>query len=134
MYTPNEASTVFSKEFNDNELKLDNDGLVGNATYAYESGIQFGEYPLKLVITDVQGHVIVYEHPQGVTFLEYDIFLDFPVSQIPRLLVAPGQTSSIELTILHTGSISSDLRVEMELQQSLPAGSVSYTHLRAHET
>ena len=122
LYTPNEASTVFSKEFNDNELKLDNDGLVGNATYAYESGIQFGEYPLKLVITDVQGHVIVYEHPQGVTFLEYDIFLDFPVSQIPRLLVAPGQTSSIELTILHTGSISSDLRVEMELQQSLPAG------------
>ena len=71
---------------------------------------------------DVQGHVIEYLHPEGITFLEYDIFLDFPANQIPKLLVAPGQTSSIELSVLHTGSLTSDLRVEMELQQSLPSG------------
>tara|TARA_B100000459_G_scaffold144940_1_gene108527 strand:+ start:4789 stop:7662 length:2874 start_codon:yes stop_codon:yes gene_type:complete len=122
LYTPNEASAVFEKEFNDNELRLDNDGLVGNYTFAYESGIEHGEYPLRLLITDVQGHVIEYLHPQGVTFLEYDIYLDFPSNQIPKLLVAPGQTSSIELSVLHTGSVTSDLRVEMELQQSLPSG------------
>lgn len=122
LYTPNEASAVFEKEFGNNELKLDNDGLVGNFTFTYESGIQHGEYPLRLLITDVQGHVIEYLHPQGITFLEYDIYLDFPENQIPKLLVAPGQTSSIELSVLHTGSLTSDLRVEMELQQSLPSG------------
>ena len=122
LYTPNEASAVFEKEFGNNELKLDNDGLVGNFTFAYESGIEHGEYPLRLLITDVQGHVIEYLHPQGITFLEYDIYLDFPMNQIPKLLVAPGQTSSIELSVLHTGSVTSDLRVEMELQQSLPSG------------
>ena len=122
LYTPNEASAVFEKEFNDNELRLDNDGLVGNYSFTYESGIEHGEYPLRLLITDVQGHVIEYLHPQGVTFLEYDIYLDFPSNQIPKLLVAPGQTSSIELSVLHTGSVTSDLRVEMELQQSLPSG------------
>ncbi len=122
LYTPNEATAVFEKEFGNNELKLDNDGLVGNFTFTYESGIQHGEYPLRLLITDVQGHVIEYLHPEGITFLEYDIYLDFPENQIPKLLVAPGQTSSIELSVLHTGSLTSDLRVEMELQQSLPPG------------
>ena len=122
LYTPNEATAVFEKEFGNNELKLDNDGLVGNFTFTYDSGIQHGEYPLRLLITDVQGHVIEYLHPEGITFLEYDIYLDFPENQIPKLLVAPGQTSSVELSVLHTGSLTSDLRVEMELQQSLPSG------------
>jgi len=119
---PNIPDPIFEKEFEDNDLKLDNEGLVGNTTFIYESGIEAGEYPLNLTITDVQGNVIVYNHPQGITFLEYDIFLEFPVNQIPKLLVAPGQTSSVELSVLHTGSIESDLQVEMELQQSLPAG------------
>lgn len=122
LYTPSKASTTFSKEFGNNELKLDNDGLVGNVTFQYPSGIDSGEYPLELIITDVQGHVIVYDHPEGVTFLEYDVFLTFPPNQIPKLLVAPGQTSSVEFSLLHTGSVASDLRVEMELQQSLPSG------------
>ena len=125
--TPNRASTAFDTTFGDgeddeNKLKLDNDGYVGNVIFTYPSGIESGEYPLELVITDVQDHVIVYDHPEGITFLEYDVFLNFPPNQIPKLLVAPGQTSSVEFSLLHTGSVSSDLRVEMELQQSLPSG------------
>ena len=119
---PNIQSPAFYHEFENNELKLDNEGLVGNTTFVYESGIASGEYPLNLTITDVQGNEISYNHPQGVTFLEHDIFIEFPVTQIPKLLVAPGQTSSIEFAVLHTGSVASELRVEMELQQSLPAG------------
>jgi hypothetical protein len=127
LYTPNRASTAFDTTFGDgeddeNKLKLDNDGYVGNVIFTYPSGIESGEYPLELVITDVQDHVIVYDHPEGITFLEYDVFLNFPPNQIPKLLVAPGQTSSVEFSLLHTGSVSSDLRVEMELQQSLPSG------------
>ena len=119
---PNIQSPAFNHEFENNELKLDNEGLVGNTTFVYESGIASGEYPLNLTITDVQGNEITYNHPQGITFLEHDIFIEFPVTQIPKLLVAPGQTSSIEFAVLHTGSVASELRVEMELQQSLPAG------------
>ena len=120
--TPNEANSVFEKEFTDSDLKLDNNGLVGNYSYTYDSGITPGLYPLTLVITDVQGHTINYQHPLGMSFLEHDIFLDFPQNQIRRLLVAPGQTSTIELTLDHTGALTSDLRVELELQQSLPSG------------
>ena len=120
--TPNEANAVFEKEFTDSDLKLDNNGLVGNFSYTYDSGITHGLYPLTMVITDVQGHTINYEHPLGMTFLEHDIYLDFPSNQIRRLLVAPGQTSSIELILDHTGALTSDLTVELELQQSLPSG------------
>ena len=120
--TPNEANSVFEKEFTDSDLKLDNDGLVGNFSYTYDSGITPGLYPLTMVITDVQGHVINYEHPLGMTFLEHDIYLDFPPNQIRRLLVAPGQTSNIEFTLEHIGALTSDLTVELELQQSLPSG------------
>ena len=120
--TPNEANAVFEKEFTDSDLKLDNDGLVGNFSYTYDSGITPGLYPLTMVITDVQGHTINYEHQLGMTFLEHDIYLDFPSNQIRRLLVAPGQTSSIELILDHTGALTSDLTVELELQQSLPSG------------
>jgi uncharacterized membrane protein len=124
LYTPSRATTAFEKEFDleGQDLKLDNDGLVGNVTFRYPSGIAHGEYPLELKITDVQNHEITYDHPEGVTFLEYDVYLDFPQNQIPKLLVAPDQTSSIEFSLLHTGSVASDLRVEMELQQSLPSG------------
>ena len=120
--TPNEANSVFEKEFTDSDLKLDNNGLVGNFSYTYDSGITPGLYPLTMVITDVQGHTINYEHPLGMTFLEHDIYLDFPPNQIRRLLVAPGQSSTIELTLDHTGALTSDLTVELELQQSLPSG------------
>jgi uncharacterized membrane protein len=120
--TPNEANTEFEKVFNDSELRLDNDGLVGNYSYTYNSGISPGLYPLTMIITDVQGHTINYNHPLGMTFLEHDIYLDFPPNQINRLLVAPGQTSKIELTLEHTGALTSDLTVELELQQSLPSG------------
>jgi uncharacterized membrane protein len=120
--TPNEANTEFEEEFEKNELKLDNNGLVGNYTHIYESGITPGLYPLKMVITDVQGHTIIYNHPLGMTFLEHDIYMDFPQNQINRLLVAPGQTSTIELILEHTGALTSDITVELELQQSLPSG------------
>ena len=122
MSTPNNANTVFEKEFTDSDLKLDNDGLVGNYSFTYDSGITPGLYPLTMVITDVQGHSINYEHPLGMTFLEHDIYLDFPSNQIGRLLVAPGQISTIELSLEHTGSLTSDLTVQLELQQSLPSG------------
>ena len=120
--TPNEANNEFDFVFNDSELKLDNNGLVGNYTHTYDSGISPGLYPLTMIITDVQGHTINYNHPLGMTFLEHDIYLDFPPNQIERLLVAPGQTSKIELTLEHTGALTSDLTVELELQQSLPSG------------
>lgn len=120
--TPNEANTEFEKEFSDSELKLDNNGLVGNFTYTYESGISPGLYPLRMIITDVQGHTISYNHPLGMTFREHDIYMDFPANQINRLLVAPGQTSTIEFVLEHTGALTSDLTVELELQQSLPSG------------
>ncbi len=120
MATPNDAGTVFSKSFDDDDLKLDNNGLVGNYTFQYETGITSGEYPLRLEISDVQGHTLVFEH-SGIEFVEHDVYLTLPESQPDVVLIAPGQTSSIEFLIEHTGASSSQLDVVFSLSRSLPS-------------
>lgn len=120
MTTPNEAGTVFSKSFDDDDLKLDNNGLVGNYTFQYETGIAAGEYPLRLEISDVQGHTLVFEH-SGIEFVEHDVYLTLPESQPDIILIAPGQTSSVEFLIEHTGASSSQLDVVFSLSRSLPS-------------
>jgi hypothetical protein len=120
MATPNDASTVFSKSFDDDDLKLDNNGLVGNYTFQYDTGITAGEYPLRLEISDVQGHTLVFEH-SGIEFVEHDVYLTLPESQPDVVLIAPGQTSNIEFLIEHTGASSSQLEVVFELSRPLPS-------------
>ena len=112
--TPNGANSVFDKSFEDDDLKLDNEGLIGNYTFTYDSGTTAGEYPLQLEISDLQGHTLVFEHP-GITFIEYDMYLSLPSSQPDTVLIAPGQTSSIEFLIEHTGSTSSSMNVIFDL-------------------
>ena len=112
--TPNGANSVFDKSFEDDDLKLDNEGLIGNYTYTYDTGIAPGDYPLQLEISDLQGHTLVFEHP-GITFVEYDMYLSLPSSQPDTVLIAPGQTSSIEFLIEHTGAISSPMNVLFDL-------------------
>jgi hypothetical protein len=95
-------------------LKLDNEGLIGNYTFTYDSGTTAGDYPLQLEISDLQGHTLVFEHP-GITFIEYDMYLSLPSAQPDTVLIAPGQTSSIEFMIEHTGSTSSSMNVIFDL-------------------
>ena len=73
LYTPSGSDDVFTKEM-DEDLRLDNNGLVGNYTWTYDAGIAAGKYNLTLEITDVQGHVVVFRHV-GIEFMEYGMYL-----------------------------------------------------------
>lgn len=114
MSTPNGASVVFDKTFTDDDLKLDNNGLVGNYTWTYDIGMAADEYPLYLEISDVQGHNVVFDHT-GITLVEHDIFLSLPINTMDKVLIAPGQTSTVELLLEHTGSTASDIDVRFDL-------------------
>jgi hypothetical protein len=118
--TPSGTNTVFDRTFEDDDLRLDNNGLVGNYTWTYDAGIAPGQYPLQLEIVDVQGHVVVFNH-QGVEFVEHDIYLSLPVNQPDVILIAPGQVSSAEFMIEHTGSATVDMNVVFELFTTLPS-------------
>ena len=117
--TPSGTNTEFDKEM-DEDLRLDNNGLVGNYTWTYDAGIAAGHYNLSLEITDVQGHVVVYRHV-GIDFLEYGMYLTLPVDQSDTMLIAPGQTSSVEFVVEHTGSAGVQMDVEFELLSPLPS-------------
>ncbi len=118
--TPSGTNTVFDKEFEDDDLRLDNNGLVGNYTWTYAAGIAAGHYNLSLEVTDVQGHVVVYRHV-GIDFMEYGMYLSLPVEQADSVLIAPGQVSSVEFMVEHTGSAGIQMDVEFELFTSLPS-------------
>ncbi len=117
--SPSGTQSIFDKEFEDDDLRLDNNGLVGNYTWTYDAGIPSGEYNLTLEIVDVQGHNVIYNH-QGVEILEYGMFLSLPVDQSDDILIAPGQQSSAEFMVEHTGSASTPMEVEFELFTGLP--------------
>ena len=104
----------------DEDLRLDNNGLVGNYTWTYDPGIDAGKYNLTLEITDVQGHVVVFRHV-GIEFMEYGMYLSLPVEQPDTMLIAPGQTSVVEFMVEHTGSAGIQMEVEFDLYTSLPS-------------
>ena len=120
MSTNEGATTVFNEEFEDDDLTLDNNGLVGNFTYTFNQGIEPGDYDVTLEIKDIQGHTVLFEH-QGLEFMEHGIYLSLPSNQPDTVLIAPGQTSSVEFLVEHTGSTSSDLEVVFDLARSLPS-------------
>jgi len=114
MSTPNEATSVFDKTFTENDLRLDNNGLVGNFTWTYDAGMAAGDYPLYLEISDVQGHSVIFNH-DGITLLEHDVTLGLSMDQADVVLIAPGETSYVEFLLEHTGSSDSTIEVQMEL-------------------
>ena len=121
LISPGETSFPFEKIFSNNELKLDNQGLVGNYNWTYNAGIAPGEYGLKLDITDLQGHSVKFEH-DGIEMLEVGVSVELGAGQSDNLLVAPGKTSSVEFVLNHIGSSSISTEVNFTLQQSLSSG------------
>ena len=120
MDTPNGANSVFDHNFDDDDFKLDNNGLVGNFTYTYEAGLADGEYPVRLEVEDVQGHSVIFEHP-GLTLLEHDVYLTLPFNQPDVVLFAPGASVQVEFLIEHTGSSSSSIDVVFDVETYLPS-------------
>ena len=120
MSTNSGATVVFNKEFEDDDLTLDNDGLVGNYTFTYPLGVDSGDYDVVLEIQDIQGHTVLFEH-QGVVFVEHGVYLTLPSNQPDTVLIAPGMTSSIEFEVVHTGSDASEIQVVFDLARSLPS-------------
>ena len=114
MSTPNGASTKFVEPFSDDDLKLDNNGLVDNFSWIYDAGIESGDYPLYLEIRDVQGHTVIVEH-EGITMVEHDVAIGLSIDQADVVLIAPGQTSYVELLLENTGSTASTIEVEIDL-------------------
>ncbi len=118
---PESSSTnSFEKEFDDNELTLDNDGLVGNFNWSYQKGISHGEYELNLIVTDIQGHTISFDH-DDIIMAKYGLRFELDDGYTDNILIAPAQESSVEFTLTHIGGGNNALEVELELQRNMGA-------------
>ena len=108
----------FEKEFDDNELTLDNGGLVGKFNWSYQKGIEFGVYELNLVVTDIQGHSIKFDH-DDIIMEKFGLKFELDDGYTDNLLIAPAQKSSVEFTMTHVGGGNNVLDVKLELQRNL---------------
>jgi hypothetical protein len=117
MNTPDDTAVVFEKTFSNSELKLDNEGLVGQYEWTYGAGREPGEYGLRLEVRDMQDNLVVYNH-EGVEFVEYAVFLQLAQSQADVLLIAPEKTSTIEFELEHIGANGVDMDVQLSLQRN----------------
>lgn len=117
MQTPGDTAVVFEKTFDDGELRLDNEGLVGQYEWTYNSGRAAGEYGLRLEVRDMQDNVMVYVH-DGVEFVEYAVFLQLASTQGDVILIAPDKTTSVEFELEHIGGDGLDMEVQLSLQRN----------------
>ena len=120
MSTNQGSTTVFNKEFEDDDLILDNNGLAGNFTYTYAEGIADGEYDIILEIQDIQSHTVIFEH-QGVTIQTTRNIPHIASKSTGHSIDSFGQQSSVEFLVEHIGSSSTDITVQFDLARSLPS-------------
>ena len=115
-----EGVEEYSYIFSNNDLKLDNGGLVGNVVYSYEKGgLKAGTYPLELRVKDLQhDQPVIFSHEPIISHT-YGIDFELAEDQGETLLVAPGQTSRLEFSLTHIGYSNNEMSVELSLQPPL---------------
>ncbi|MAT48296.1 MAG: hypothetical protein CMA27_00520 [Euryarchaeota archaeon] len=110
----------FSYVFSNNDLKLDNGGLVGNVIYSYQKGgLKAGTYPLELRVTDLQHNSpVIFSHEPLISHT-YGVDFELSDEQGDTLLVAPDQTSRLEFSLTHIGYADNEISVELSIQPPL---------------
>ena len=117
--TPNGASAVFDEEFDDDDLRLDNEGLVGNYTWTYDAGAMA---PASIPALEIRTfRATPCSTSRGIEFVEHGINLGVPSNQPTTVLIAPGQTSTVEFLVTHIGASASAMEVRLDLARSLPS-------------
>jgi len=115
-----EGISEFTHTFSNNDLILDNGGLVGKVIYNYQKGaLKAGSYPLELRVTDLQHNSPVFFTHEPIISHAYGIDFELGDSQGESLLVAPGQTSRLEFSLTHIGYANSEMSVELSIQPPL---------------
>ena len=95
-------------------------GIYGKYLRSYEGGLVAGEYSVILRITDIQGNIVDLEHDSlimnewGVTLSHRKESGDGGVEYF-----APGQITEIPLQLLHKGSSTKSMSVELSVETEL---------------
>ncbi len=92
-------------------------GIIGTHQWTYPGGVESGEYVVRLEVTDIQGNVIVIDHP-NLQMRRFGVALRHGDDRSVEY-VAPDQQTSIPLQLQHRGSVSESVEVELRLLTSL---------------
>jgi len=92
-------------------------GIYGKYLRTYERGLMSGEYTIILRISDVQGNTVDLEH-ELLTMNEWGVTLSHRYDRGVEYF-APGQITEIPLQLLHKGSSTKSMTVELSVETEL---------------
>lgn len=108
----------------DHEVSSDDDGIrdtsqgiFGEYTWTYPSGLPSGEYSVELEITDVQGNAFLVEH-DPVEMKQWGVAINHREGRTVEY-VAPSETTPVPLQLVHRGDSTKSMTVELELLTNL---------------
>ena len=108
----------------DHEVSSDDDGIrdtsqgiFGEYTWTYPSGLPSGEYSVELEITDVQGNAFLVEH-DPVEMKQWGVAINHREDRTVEY-VAPAETTPVPLQLVHRGDSTKSMTVELELLTNL---------------
>ena len=108
----------------DHEVSSDDDGIrdtsqgiFGEYTWTYPSGLPSGEYSVELEITDVQGNAFLVEH-DPVEMKQWGVAINHREDRTVEY-VAPSETTPVPLQLVHRGDSTKSMTVELELLTNL---------------
>ncbi len=92
-------------------------GIFGKYLRKYERGLMSGEYTIILRISDVQGNIVDLEH-EPLTMNEWGVTLSHRFDRGVEYF-APEQITEIPLQLLHKGSSTKSMTVELSVETEL---------------
>ena len=114
--SPPRGSNV-THEFQNSELRLDNDGLVGSWNWTYSpDSVPAGDYEVSLDVSDLQGNRVIIKH-DGFSMLRWGVTL---TPERDQEFIAPSMLTTSTIAIRHTGAGGDNvMHVELSLLNSL---------------
>ena len=101
----------------DEDIEDTSQGIFGEYTWTYPSGLPAGEYSVELEITDIQGNAFLIEH-DPVEMHQWGVSLNHRLNKLTEY-IAPGETTAIPLQLVHKGDSTKSMEVEMEVLTNL---------------
>ncbi len=101
----------------DEDIEDTSQGIFGEYMWTYPGGLPAGEYSVELEITDIQGNDFLIEH-EPIEMHQWGVSLNHRKDWTTEY-IAPGQTTAVELQLVHKGDSTKSMEVEIEVLTNL---------------
>ena len=99
------------------QIEWTTEGLFGRIKWAYQSGLESGDYEAELRVTDVQSNVFTISH-ETIKMNQFGVSLKHADDRGVEY-IAPGAITPVPLQLIHRGDATLSMNVQLQLLTTL---------------